>query len=94
MSDSSSNIIVLLTLDEGWEVLQKKLYVKELDATATILLLSGHYHGSGWIVIGDSRFGSVKSVKLLTQKGFCTTMLQGYSLGGIPPTWTCFLSTQ
>ena len=76
MSDATSMIVIRMELYEGKDPMSTKEYVKEYGATcATTLRLAESIKSSGRIVIGDSWFGSVKTVVQLRKIGLYAIML-------------------
>ena len=71
-----SKIVLKMELNEGKENMAGKQYTKELgQTTATSLRLTQPYWSSGRVVVGDSWFGSIKTVSELLKKGIFSIML-------------------
>lgn len=84
-NDSVSGVLLHMELVEGAEVDRKKQWVSEFRATtACTLRLTKALHGSGRIVIGDSWFGSVRTVEELRDKGLYAIMCVKNGSAGYP----------
>ena len=77
LCDGRSKIVLYAELYEGKEIMTNKPFVNEVGATtATCLRLTAPWKGSGRVVVGDSWFGSVNSVKeLWNRNGLYSVML-------------------
>ena len=70
LADGDTGVMLHMELQEGKERMQKKQFVKEFGATcACTLRICQFWWGTGRIVIGDSWFGSVKTVVQLFIRG-------------------------
>ncbi|KAG8262481.1 hypothetical protein J6590_052126 [Homalodisca vitripennis] len=68
---NTSRIIIGLEINEGKEEMKNKKWQKDFGAgTATTLLLTEPWHGTGRIVVGDSWFSSVKTSIQLKERAY------------------------
>lgn len=65
-----SGMLMKLEPMEGKDIMNQKPYQQEYGAeTATVIRLTEDFQGSGRTVIADSAFSSVKTLKVLSEKG-------------------------
>ena len=69
-------ISVKLEIQEGADAMHNKEFFQQYgSSTATTLRLVKPWFGSGRIIIGDSAFGSVKSLTALEQRGLFSSFI-------------------
>lgn len=76
--DGDSGILLVAEIAEDKDTMKSKPYTKQLGQTAaTTLRLVEPYAGGGYIVIGDSWFGSYKAAYRLREWGlFCIMVVK------------------